>query len=67
MLPAPPGFVTVEIGKGCVLLLTFREYRDGLRRGKFYRRRLALVRRLTTNGTSPLPGQGPGEIAGRET
>jgi hypothetical protein len=41
----PPGLIPVEVGKGCVLLLTEGEYLAGLRRGKQLRRREALARR----------------------
>jgi len=44
---APPGFVRVPCGKGdCQLLLTQDEYLRGLRRGKWWRRRLALRPRI---------------------
>ena len=55
----PPGLIEVRIPKA-VLLLTLREYQDGLRRGKSYRRRAALARRLATNGMSPVPTSRPG-------
>ena len=43
----PPGFVRVPCGKGdCQLLLTQDEYLRGLRRGKWWRRRLALRPRI---------------------
>ena len=43
----PPGFVRVPCGKGdCQLLLTDAEYLRGLRRGKWWRRRLALRPRI---------------------
>jgi hypothetical protein len=42
---APPGFVPIRLGKACYLLLTQGEYLQGLRRGKWWRRRLALHQR----------------------
>jgi hypothetical protein len=36
---SPPGFVAVEIGKGCVLVIPQRVYLAGLRLGKTLRRR----------------------------
>lgn len=35
----PSGYLRVEVGKGCVLLLTKAEYIQGLRRGKTWRER----------------------------
>lgn len=34
----PSGYVSVPVGKECVLLLTASEYTQGLRRGKVWRR-----------------------------
>jgi len=43
----PPGFIRIPVGKGpCQLLLTDAEYLRGLRRGKWWRRRLALRPRI---------------------
>lgn len=41
----PPGMVAVPM-KGAILLLTRPEYLAGLRRGKAWRRREALARRV---------------------
>ncbi len=44
---APSGFVRIPAGKGdCQLLLTEEEYLRGLRRGKWWKRRLALRPRI---------------------
>jgi hypothetical protein len=56
----PPGLIRVDVGKGCLLLLTQPEYENGLRRGKFYRRRLALSQRLAANAADPIPEHRPG-------
>lgn len=66
----PPGLVPVPVGKGCVLLLTQPEYLAALRRGKAWRRRVALLQRTqagpsgddppsaaTPLATSPTSGQ----------
>lgn len=45
-MTAPPGFVSVEIGKGCLLVIPERVYLAGLRLGKTLRRRAALAKRM---------------------
>lgn len=45
-IETPPGFVAVPVGKGCLLLLTDREYVQAVQRGKRFRRRAALARRI---------------------
>ena len=47
----PPGFVSIPLGKGCVLLLTKWEYLNALRRGKWWRRREAEAKRAGGEGT----------------
>jgi len=45
----PQGYVSVPVGKSCVLLLTDREYTQGLKRGKRWRRtqeRMARTKRI---------------------
>lgn len=37
----PFDYVSVPVGKGCVLILTASEYRTGLKRGKTWRRQVA--------------------------
>jgi hypothetical protein len=44
-LDPPPGLIPVPL-KGAVLLLTAPEFAAGIRRGKAWRRRAALTRRL---------------------
>lgn len=39
------GYVKVDAGKGCVLLLTAQEYTQALKRGKTWRRRQARAQR----------------------
>ncbi len=39
--------VRLPLGKGCVLVLTWAEYRRGIARGKALRRRETLEQRLT--------------------
>ena len=41
----PPGLIPVPLGKACLLLLTEREYLDGVRRGKWWLRVTANARR----------------------
>jgi hypothetical protein len=41
----PAGLIPVPLGKGCLLLLTEPEFVAGIRRGKSWRRRLALASR----------------------
>lgn len=41
----PDGYVQVNAGKDCCLLLTKQEYMTGLKRGKTWRRRVARARR----------------------
>ncbi len=48
---APAGLIPIRL-KGAVLLLTRAEYAEAIRRGKHWRRRLALARRLEI----PTPG-----------
>ena len=43
----PDGLIAVQVEKGCLLLLTEREYEAGIRRGKIYRRRVDLAKRET--------------------
>jgi len=57
----PAGLIRVDLGKGCILLLTQGEYLSGLRRGKFYRRAQALAGRLEGNASEPLPRYGPNQ------
>lgn len=64
-LELPPGLLSVPLGKGTVLVLTREEYRRGLRRGKFYRRGLALAGRLATQEGEPIPAIGPEGIVER--
>ncbi len=53
-LPDPPdGLLAVPFGKGCVLLLTPREVTAGIRRGKWWRRRLADEKRAQAQPTTP--------------
>ena len=40
--------VRLPLGKGCVLVLTWSEYRRGIARGKAERRRAAMTKRLPT-------------------
>lgn len=51
--------MAVSLGKGCVLVLTEAEYLRGVRRGKFFRRRATLARRLAPNAADPIPEHGP--------
>ncbi len=45
-LPSPPdGLLAVPLAKGCLLLLTPKEYVAGLRRGKWWRRRQVMLQR----------------------
>jgi hypothetical protein len=41
----PADFIRVQLDKGCFLLLTEPEYRRGIRRGKWLRRRAAMLKR----------------------
>lgn len=41
----PAGLISVAVGKGCLLVLTATEYAQGIRRGKWWRRRTALAKR----------------------
>jgi hypothetical protein len=45
-MDSPPGLIAVPLAKGCVLVLTEREYLAGIRRGKWWRRRQAMLQRL---------------------
>lgn len=66
-IDAPPGLVPVPL-KGAVLLLTAPEYLAGIRRGKWWRRRLALLQRThprASDDGSPrvaIPPINPSEI-----
>ncbi len=51
-LPVPAGFIALELGKGCVLVIPERIYRAGLALGKQLRRRDVLARR-----TDPVPDE----------
>lgn len=42
----PSGYLRVDVGKSCVLLLTREEYVNGVKRGKAYRR--AVARQMRT-------------------
>ena len=42
---APPGFVTVQIGKACILVIPQHVYVAGLKLGKTLRRRVTLAGR----------------------
>lgn len=63
----PPGFVALDIGKGCVLVIPERVYLAGLELGKTLRRRQALLQRTAEKPTSqeasgsPIP---PKDMAG---
>jgi hypothetical protein len=39
----PPGMIPVPLAKGCVLLLTEREFTAGLKRGEWWKRRAAVT------------------------
>jgi hypothetical protein len=58
MLETPPGFVAVEIGKGCTLVIPSRVFEAGLKLGKVLRRRSAAARR-----TAKEAPRGPGSRA----
>jgi len=45
MKTAAPGLIRVDVGKGCLLLLTPQEFRQGILRGKSWRRRAAFLQR----------------------
>ena len=49
----PPDLIPVPLAKGCVLLLTEREYVAGIRRGKWWRRRQAMARRDQATSERP--------------
>ena len=49
----PPDLIPVPLAKGCVLLLTEREYVAGIRRGKWWRRRQAMARRGQATSERP--------------
>ncbi|MBI4537175.1 MAG: hypothetical protein HY712_04370 [candidate division NC10 bacterium] len=59
----PAGLVPVPLAKGCVLLLTTAEFAAGIRRGKWWRRRMALLKR---EGQKPTPDVAPGSAITRE-
>ena len=59
MITLPPGLVAVEMGKSVVLILTEQEYVTAVKRGKSWRRRLALVARCNP----AIPGAGKGTDA----
>lgn len=42
---APAGLLAVPYGKGCLLLLTPQEIAAGIRRGKWWKRRQAMLAR----------------------
>jgi len=42
----PAGLVCVPLGKGCLLLLSKEEYVRAIKRGKAWRRREALAKRI---------------------
>jgi hypothetical protein len=44
----PDGLRAVSLPKGCVVLLTPQEYLAGIRRGKWWKRRVAEERRYET-------------------
>jgi hypothetical protein len=50
MTDPPPGMIPVQLAKGCLLLLTDHEYRLGLQRGKWWRRRQAMQQRFESGG-----------------
>ena len=43
----PPGLIPVPLGKGCLLLLTEREFLARVKRGKWWRRSEAVLGRQT--------------------
>lgn len=45
-LPPTDDLVRIPLGKSCVLVLTWSEYRRGIWRGKSERRRAAMAKRL---------------------
>jgi len=47
---APAGLLVVPFGKGCLLLLTPQEVTAGIRRGKWWRRRKAMLQRENAGG-----------------
>jgi hypothetical protein len=52
--------VLVPLGKGgCMLLLTEREYREGIKRGKRWRRAQDVARREALAGTGDTHGPSP--------
>ena len=44
-MDTPEGLVKVPLSKGCFLLLSVAEYERGIRRGKWLRRRKAMLKR----------------------
>jgi hypothetical protein len=52
----PDGLLAVPLSKGCILLLTAREFTAGVRRGKWWKRRAAMLKREAKT-TAPAPGQ----------
>jgi len=53
-LPDPPdGLLAVPFGKGCILLLTAQEVTAGIRRGKWWKRRQAMLAREVQAETPP--------------
>lgn len=61
--PREPERVRIPLGKGCLLVLTWSEYRRGIARGKSERRRAALAQRTTT---APGRGELRGDCSGHE-
>ena len=59
----PAGLIPVAVGKACVLLLTSAEFTAGLKRGKVWRRRVALAKRLVEQ---PRPLAAPESAIPRE-
>jgi len=53
----PPGLIPVPM-KGAVLLLTQAEFTAGIRRGKWWRRRVTMERREATSAASPVVASG---------
>lgn len=53
----PSGLVAVQIPKA-LLLLTLDEYTRGIRRGKWWRRRQAMLAREATSAAGPVVASG---------
>jgi hypothetical protein len=54
----PENMILVPLAKDCVLLLHVREYLAGIRRGKWWRRRQAMLAREATSEPSPVVASG---------